>query len=36
VYAAVRHDSASLTADRPLTEDIERVAAGIRAGRFSP
>jgi len=36
VYAAVRHDSASLTADRPLTADIERVAAGIRAGRFSP
>jgi len=36
VYAAVRHDSASLTADRPLTTDIERVAAGIRAGRFSP
>jgi histidine ammonia-lyase len=36
VYAAVRHDSASLTADRPLTADIEGIAAGIHAGRFSP
>src|SRR5438046_9086389 len=36
VYAAVRHDSASLTADRPLSADIETVAAGTREGRFSP
>ncbi len=36
VYAAVRKDSAALTADRPLTADIERVATGIRAGRFAP
>lgn len=36
LYAAVRKDSASLTADRPLTADIERVAVGIRQGRFVP
>jgi len=36
MYAAVRHDSASLTADRPLTADIEGIAAGIHAGRFAP
>ncbi|HJS42720.1 MAG TPA: histidine ammonia-lyase [Gemmatimonadales bacterium] len=35
VYAAVRQDSAALTADRPLTADIEKVAAGIRASRFA-
>jgi histidine ammonia-lyase len=36
LYAAVRKESAALTGDRPLTNDIERVAAGIRAGKFAP
>ena len=36
LHATVRQDSASLTADRPMTADIEKVAAGIRAGRFAP
>jgi histidine ammonia-lyase len=36
VYGAVREASAALTADRPLTADIERVAAQIRDGRFAP
>jgi histidine ammonia-lyase len=36
LYTAVRQESPSLTADRPLTADIERMAAGIRAGRFAP
>ena len=35
VYGAVRQDSAPLTGDRPLTADIETVAADIRAGRFA-
>lgn len=35
-YAALRRESPALDADRPLGEDIERVAAGIRAGRFEP
>jgi len=34
LYAAVRADAARLTGDRPFSDDIERVAAGIRAGRF--
>lgn len=34
LHATVREDSAALTADRPLTADIEKVAAHIRAGRF--
>ena len=33
-YALVRQDSASLTADRPMTADIEKIAAAIHAGRF--
>ena len=36
LYAAVRKESAALTGDRPLTADIERVAAGIREGKFEP
>src|SRR6059036_3436362 len=36
VYAAVRQESPALIADRPMTADIERVAVGIRAGRFAP
>src|SRR5213596_1293117 len=36
LHAAVREDSPALTGDRPMTADIERVAAGIRAGRFAP
>ena len=35
IYAAVRQESAALTGDRPLTGDIERVAVGIRAGKFA-
>ena len=34
VQAAVRQESAPLTADRPLTADIERVTLRIREGRF--
>jgi histidine ammonia-lyase len=34
LHATVREDSAALDADRPLTADIETVAAHIRAGRF--
>jgi len=34
IYAAVRQQSAALTADRPLTADIEKVAVQVRAGRF--
>jgi histidine ammonia-lyase len=36
VYAAVRQQSPALIADRPLTADIERVAMGIREGRYAP
>jgi histidine ammonia-lyase len=36
LHAAVRREAAALTADRPLTADIERVAAGIREGKFDP
>jgi histidine ammonia-lyase len=36
LHAAVRRESAALTADRSLTADIERVAAGIREGKFEP
>jgi len=36
VYAAVRREIAPLVADRPMGEEIERVMAGIRAGRFDP
>jgi histidine ammonia-lyase len=36
VHEAVRKESAALTADRPLSADIENVAIGIRAGRFAP
>src|SRR5438876_2558306 len=36
LYAAVRQDSAALASDRPLTADIDTVAAHIRAGRFAP
>src|SRR5881394_4459379 len=35
-YAAVRTAAAALTTDRPLTADIERVAKGIREGKFEP
>jgi histidine ammonia-lyase len=34
--AAIRRAVAPLEADRPLTGDIERIAAGIRAGTFEP
>jgi histidine ammonia-lyase len=36
LHAAVRREAAALTGDRPLTADIERVAGGIRDGRFEP
>ncbi|HEX4601661.1 MAG TPA: histidine ammonia-lyase [Gemmatimonadales bacterium] len=35
-YARVRSVAAPLERDRPLTADIERVAAGIRAGTYDP
>ena len=35
LYAAVRKISAALSADRPLTTDIERMARGIRGGMFA-
>src|SRR5881396_3582962 len=35
LQAAVRQESAALTGDRPLTADIEKVAARIREGRFA-
>jgi histidine ammonia-lyase len=35
LYAAVRHESPALTADRPLTADIERVATAVREGKFA-
>src|SRR5437764_1036186 len=35
-YAAIRSEVAPLHGDRPLTADIERVAAGVRAGKFDP
>jgi len=34
LHAAVRQESAVLSADRPLTRDIERLAQQVRAGRF--
>ncbi|HMG18578.1 MAG TPA: histidine ammonia-lyase [Gemmatimonadales bacterium] len=36
LQAAIRMESAALTEDRPLTKDIEKVATGIREGRFVP
>jgi histidine ammonia-lyase len=36
LYAAVRREAPPLTGDRPLTADIERVAAALAAGRFEP
>ncbi len=36
LHAAVRREAAALSGDRPLTADIERVAAGIREGKFDP
>src|SRR6266496_6702308 len=35
-YAAVRADVPALDEDRPMSAEIERVAAGVRAGRFDP
>jgi len=32
----VRREVAALDGDRPLTADIERIASGVRAGRFDP
>ena len=36
MHAGVRKDSAALTADRPMTTDIEKIAARIRDGGFAP
>ena len=36
VYETVRREVPPLEADRSMGEEIERVAAGIRAGRFDP
>jgi histidine ammonia-lyase len=36
MHALVRQESPALTADRPLTADIERIVRRIRAGAFSP
>jgi histidine ammonia-lyase len=36
LHAAVRREATELTTDRPLTADIERVAKGIREGKFEP
>src|SRR5213594_3304769 len=36
LHAVVRQSSAALTGDRPLTTDIEKVASGIREGKFAP
>jgi histidine ammonia-lyase len=36
LHAAVRQYSAALTGDRPMTTDIEKVASGIREGKFAP
>jgi histidine ammonia-lyase len=35
-YVALRQEVAPLEGDRPLSEEIERVAAAVRAGRFDP
>jgi histidine ammonia-lyase len=35
-HAAVRRDVPALEGDRPFTADIERVAVGIREGKFDP
>ncbi|HYT84375.1 MAG TPA: histidine ammonia-lyase [Gemmatimonadales bacterium] len=35
-YAAVRREAAPLAGDRPFSADIERVAGGIREGKFEP
>src|SRR3989442_293699 len=35
-HASVRREVAALDGDRPLTADIERIASGVRAGRFDP
>lgn len=33
-YATVRGEVPALAGDRPFTADVERIAAGVRAGRF--
>jgi len=36
IHATVRQYAAALTGDRPMTTDIEKVASGIREGKFTP
>jgi len=36
IHATVRQFAAALTGDRPMTTDIEKVASGIREGKFTP
>ena len=35
-HAALRQDVSPLAGDRPLTADIERIATGVREGKFDP
>jgi histidine ammonia-lyase len=35
-YAAIRREVPALEEDRPMSAEIERVAAGVRGGRFDP
>src|SRR5947209_5935923 len=35
-HGVVRRDVSPLAGDRPLTADIERIAAGVREGKFDP
>src|SRR5881275_677329 len=35
-YGAVRGEVSALAGDRPLTADIERIAGGVREGKFDP
>ena len=36
LYAALRREVPALDRDRPMSDEIERVAAGVRAGTFDP
>jgi histidine ammonia-lyase len=36
LYAALRREVPALDRDRPMSDEIERIATGVRAGRFDP
>jgi histidine ammonia-lyase len=36
VYRALRREVPLLEGDRPMQDDIERIATGVRDGRFDP